>query len=244
MQEKMENNNDFSIIIPAAGIGKRMKSYGPKALIRLVDNNVLARQLSILQSIYPKNDIVIVAGFEDNKIKEFVNNWKNERIVGSRDVKVITNKRYLETNVAKSIAMATEYCDKEDYLIVYGDLVFTPETFSDINWQRSGVLLDNNKQFDKLEAGVIINQNSQISKFCYDSDIKWAQVAYLKKEHMAMFLELMDSPVRSKYFTFEIFNLMLEQMNFKPYYNETGKIVELDYSEDIQAAKKLVKGEI
>lgn len=241
----METNKEFSIIIPAAGIGKRMKSYGPKALIRIGDSNVLDRQLTILQSLYPKSDIVIVAGFEDTKIKDFVNQWKNERIVGSRDIKVVTNKNYSQTNVAKSIGLATEYCSKDNYLIVYGDLVFNTDTLSEINWYRSGVLLDNQNQFDKLEVGVIIDdQTSQITKFCYDSEIKWSQICYLTKDDMNLFLELLDNGNRNRFFTFEIFNLMLDKMHLKPYFNEKSKIVELDYSEDIQSAKKLVRGQI
>ncbi len=237
-------NNEFSIIIPAAGIGKRMKSYGPKALIRLGDTNVLGRQLNILQELYPKNDIVVVSGFEDSKIREYVASWKTERVLGSRDIKIVTNKNYTTTNVAKSIALATEFCDKENYLIVYGDLVFNPETFSEIHWNRSGVLLDKQNQFDKHEAGVIINEHSQITKFCYDTQIKWSQIAYLTKEDMALFLDILDNPNRTRYFTFEIFNVMLDKMHLKPYYNEKSKLVELDYSEDIQLAKKLVRGEI
>lgn len=237
-------NNEFSIIIPAAGIGKRMKSYGPKALIRLVESNILARQLEILQSIYPKNDIVIVTGFEDAKIKEFVEGWKKNRVLGSKDVKIVTNKNYLETNVAKSIGMATEFCDKENYLIIYGDLVFTPESLSEINWFRSGVLLGNQNQFGELEAGVIFNEHSQITRFCYESTIKWAQISYLVKEDMSLFLDLLDNKNRSRYFTFEIFNLMLDKIHLKPYFNEKSKIVEVDSSEDIQKARKLVRGEI
>lgn len=239
----METNKEFSIIIPAAGIGKRMKSYGAKSLIILGDTTILGRQLDILQDLYPKNDIVIVAGYEYDRVAKFVDIWKNKRVVGSKEIKVINNTHYEDTNVAKSIAMATEFCNKDNYLTIYSDLVFNKETFSEIEWEKSGVLLDTTNQMNKREVGVITSQDySEVKKFCYDSDIKWSQISFLLKDEMEIFLELLDSKNRHKLFTFEIFNLMIDKnINLKAYYNEQAKIAEIDNSTDAAEARKLAR---
>jgi choline kinase len=240
----MDNFKEFSIIIPVAGIGKRMKSYGPKCLILLDNTNILGRQLNILQELYPKSDIVIVTGFEHNKINNFVNEWKFKRVLGSKEVKTIHNKHYEDNNVAKSISIATEYCDKNKYLIVYGDLVFNKETLSEIEWDKSGVLLDKNHQFYKDEIGILKNED-KISTFCYGSDIKWSQICYLEENEMESYLNFMDDENRNKFFSFEIFNLMLEEgIDFQEYYSPNSKIVEVDYSKDITKARNLVKGKL
>jgi UDP-N-acetylglucosamine pyrophosphorylase len=41
-----DSNTDLSIIIPAAGVGYRMKSYGPKALIEVSKNtSIIEKQI-------------------------------------------------------------------------------------------------------------------------------------------------------------------------------------------------------
>lgn len=236
-------NDELSIIIPAAGIGKRMKSYGPKSLIQLDStSNVLSRQLSILQKLHPKADIVIVSGFEHEKTLEFIHQWNSKfRNVGSKEVKVINNTRYSETNVAKSITMATEFCDKDKYLIIYGDLVFNEDTLNNIVFERSGLVVDTEGQLDKLEVGIKF-ADYQIEKLAYDTKVKWAQIAYLNHADMEEFNSLVDQPRHSKYFSFEIFNMMLATgTRLQCYWNPKMRIVEIDYSKDIDLARQLAK---
>ena len=68
---------EISIVIPAAGMGRRMKSYGPKALIPLPSDKtnprtgesrgenitLIERQIHILIDCYPNAEIFIVVGF-------------------------------------------------------------------------------------------------------------------------------------------------------------------------------------
>lgn len=238
----METNKEFSIIIPAAGMGKRMKSYGSKGLIILGETTILGRQLDILQDLYPKSDIVVVTGYQHERVVKYVNDWKERRIVGSKEIKIVENKRYEETNVAKTIGMATEFCNKEDYLIVYSDLVFNKETLSEIDFTESGVLLDTTNNFNEDEIGVLTSHDfSEIKRFCYGVEIKWSQIAFLLKNDMELFLELLDNNSRDKFFTFEIFNLMLDKIKLKPYYNDKSKIVEVDCSGDTLDARILAR---
>ena len=39
------NENNISIIIPAAGVGRRMKSYGPKPLIKVGNSTIIKNQI-------------------------------------------------------------------------------------------------------------------------------------------------------------------------------------------------------
>lgn len=236
-------DSDFSIIIPAAGMGRRMKSFGPKSLIRLHNTTVIEKQLTLLQETYPKNDIVIVTGFEDVKVERYVEDWKG-KVVGSK-IKVVKNNHFQTTNVAKSICLGTEYCDKENYLIVYGDLVFNRETITGFRPTGSSVLLSKNGDFNREEIGAAVSGN-QVTGFFYESKTKWSQIAYLKKDEMQAFVDIMDDPRVEKWFTFEVFNKMLEaQIHLAPYFNSHSKIVELDHSKDVFKAREMVsKGEI
>ena len=41
------NENNISIIIPAAGVGRRMKSYGPKPLIKVGNSTIIKNQINL-----------------------------------------------------------------------------------------------------------------------------------------------------------------------------------------------------
>ena len=92
--QKPSGYSELSVIIPAAGMGRRMKSYGPKGLISLNGPSVLERQLKIVWKIYPKADITIVAGFQADLI--------SERIRKKYPVRIVRNVEYETTNVARS----------------------------------------------------------------------------------------------------------------------------------------------
>jgi len=234
----MENKEDLSIIIPIAGIGKRMKSYGPKALIDLGrGSNILYRQLNLLQYNYPKADIVIVAGFDYDKIAKAINEWAEYRIAGKKNITLINNKDYISTNVAYSIACGIEACETDNILIVYGDLVFNKEAIN-IDFNKNGILTTDT--MGQLEIGVEEKDN-KVVRFCYSSKMKWSQIAFLHKQELEIFKRLVDKKEKRKFFTFEILNLMIESNNIELeiYKNINAKVIEVDQANDIEFARKL-----
>ena len=64
-----EEEERIFILIPCAGAGKRMKSYGPKGLVEIkYGQSILGRQLSLISSNFKNYKTVIVSGFESEKI--------------------------------------------------------------------------------------------------------------------------------------------------------------------------------
>ena len=91
--------NDMCIIIPVAGLGKRMKAYGPKASIRIdKDETVLSRQIKILRNFFPKSKIIVVCGFQKEKIFEIID----------KDIVCVENKKYKNSNICLSIKIALD----------------------------------------------------------------------------------------------------------------------------------------
>ncbi len=69
IKKPLRSVTDLDIIIPAAGLGKRMKSYGPKALINIkYGQRILDRQLYLIDSYFEEYNIVLVCGFEADKL--------------------------------------------------------------------------------------------------------------------------------------------------------------------------------
>ena len=67
---KAEKHDSITVIIPAAGEGRRMKSYGPKPLIQLTKGTILDRQIRLIDKVLGPVDFIIVAGFECDKLMD------------------------------------------------------------------------------------------------------------------------------------------------------------------------------
>ena len=110
-----KKTEEYSIIIPAAGMGYRMRSYGPKALISLnLDQNIIQRQIEIIKNNFTNYEIILVVGFEAEKLMRNTPEFL---------VKV-ENESYERNNVVRSIGMGLRATTTDKVLIIYGDLVF------------------------------------------------------------------------------------------------------------------------
>jgi len=227
--------DDLVIIIPAAGLGRRMKSYGPKSLLIIEDKNLIHRQIKILTDKYPNSKIVVVAGFEYEKVNTYI-----EEKLDSKLIKVLLNYKYKTTNVAKSISLAAEKYPANNYLIVYGDLIFNKETIENLNFDKSGIVLDTNDQFDSMEIGVKY-ENEAVVNFSYSILKKWAHILYLDYKDMNLFNAIVNRSYQDKFLTYEILNKMISKHNLKlkVYENPSMFIQEIDDSKDIEKAEKL-----
>ena len=124
-------NEKHSIIIPAAGMGYRMRSYGPKPLIRInQEKTIVQNQIEIIKNNFVNPEIILVCGFEADKV------MKNT----PTDIIKIENESYEKTNVLRSIGMGLRAATSERVLIVYGDLVFNDEAIKNLKLETCNQL--------------------------------------------------------------------------------------------------------
>ena len=219
---------DLSVIIPAAGMGRRMKSYGPKGLISLNGPSVLERQLKIIWKIYPKADITIVAGFQADLI--------NERIRKKYPVRIVRNTEYEDTNVARSLFLGLESSLNNHALIVYGDLVFNSAALKGLVGKGSKVVVDSDKDIRDEEVGVLFNEET-VTNFSYAIDKKWCQIAYLARKEMSLFEDISSKKDHDRWFGYEVLNEVIEQGgSFLPVEQSGMKIAEIDTPRDLRQA--------
>jgi choline kinase len=217
----------YSILIPAAGMGTRMKSYGPKCLIPLnKTHTVLTRQLRIIEETLQNYEVILVGGFEFEKLQRTV----------PPSVKLIQNADYQDTNVGHSISLGIQKCNHDNILIIYGDLVFHKKAL-ECSFDRQSKILTSDFMKDQ-EVGCTA-QNNILEQIFYDLDNKWAQIAYLTGLEREM---LVNAPQEnnSYKFGFELINhiinhrgkfLVEQPLNFKAF--------DIDTSYDIPIAKKI-----
>ena len=225
------SQDKINIIIPAAGMGRRMKSYGPKPLIKIGNSTIIKNQINLLQTYIPNATIILVCGFKANMLM----NETPHHIVK------IENEKYEETNVIRSIGMglrAIGNCPK--LMIVYGDLVFNSEAIKNIPFKESSIIVTK-QEMGNEEVGCIIDKNKRLTNLMYDLPIKWGQIAIFMNKELRLLKQLCWDKKNNTKFGFEIINQIIERGGkFTCIQNKKIKIIDIDSSKDIQKAKEIL----
>lgn len=216
------------IVIVSAGMGKRMKSIGPKANIFLSDGEtVLERQIRFFRSRYPEYKIVVVVGFMKDKIK--YGKYK--------DVTFVENEDFENTNSARSILCALESCSCDEAIICCGDLVFNENMIKNIDEFYSCLVMDTNAQYRSLEVGCMI-EDSVVINFDYGIYPKWSQIAFLQKREIELFKYVARKPKTHKWFIFEVINESIKiGAVYGTHFHKDAHMVEIDCPQDIKRAR-------
>lgn len=227
-------NSKFSVIIPAAGVGSRMRSYGAKSLLKLNDSvTILDNQLTNIYKNFPKVEIIIVYGFDGNKIYK--------KYAHSPSVKCVENENYNTTNVVSSIDIGLQHTTTNRVLIIYGDLVFNAHTLQSPFGAYSMVIVDQQDGLmGKDEVGCVIH-NHTLERMMYDLPNKWGQIAYFEGLELQLLRELCHKTEHQMYFGFEIINMIMNHGGtFTTYSSKFNKIIDVDSSKHLIQAKAII----
>ena len=223
----------LSVIIPAAGMGRRMKSYGAKGLISINGQTVLERQIKTIWRVYPSAEITIISGFQSDLI--------HERIRKKYPVRIIKNNDYEDNNVARSIFLGLQSCINQHALLIYGDLVFNSSTIRNLVGRGSKIVVDSREKIKAEEVGVLFGKE-EVMHFSYAMDTKWCQIAYLAPKEMKMFEEISSSPDCDKWFGYEIMNEIIDGGGSFSAVEPSGmKIAEIDSPRDLKIALEVAR---
>lgn len=226
-------NRPISVIIPAAGFGSRMKSYGPKALIKIKDDlTIIENQLKYLYRYLYKPQIILVAGFEDTKVYTYMEKRRN--------VLVVTNKHWDTTNVVSSIGIGLQHAIHPNVLIVYGDLVFNAWTLKIPLSQDSMILTDKYGLMKNEEVGCIV-QGNVLENMMYSLPNKWAQIAYFTGKEQRLFKQICTDKAYSTYFGFEVVNMIINSGGrFTAHSHPRMRITDIDSSKDLTKVQEII----
>lgn len=221
--------NNLAIIIPAAGIGRRMKSYGSKSLLPLSDGrSILRRQIDMLRLIWKDPEIVVIVGFDSDKVIKSLPDG----------IRVVENEKYEETGVGRSISMGLRATASDKCLIIYGDLVFNKATFDNIE-NKSTVIIDTQKRLPSSEVGIIIDNHKAIH-FDYGLPTKWCSIVLLVGKELALFKSLGSHLDRKKMAGHEVLNAIIDRGGeFICLESKKMRLVEVDSTKDLIKAKKI-----
>uniref|UniRef100_UPI0036D7717F aminotransferase class I/II-fold pyridoxal phosphate-dependent enzyme n=1 Tax=Photorhabdus sp. RM322S TaxID=3342825 RepID=UPI0036D7717F len=111
----------MQVLIPAAGMGNRLGKYTndkTKCMVEVHNLTLIERSLNIL-SQYNISRIILVIGYEKEKLKSFLgNNYKGIEII------YIDNNIYDKTNNIYSIFLAKNKLIEDDTILLESDLIY------------------------------------------------------------------------------------------------------------------------
>lgn len=220
---------ELAVIIVAAGPGRRMRSFGARSLLTLADGRtVLRRQIDQARAVWPRADIIVVAGFEAERVAKTL----------PRGVRMVENELYAETGPARSIVMGLRASQADRAAIIYGDLVFTHTFLANIPTDRSVVVVDGAGQFGAAEPGVTIDRGL-VSHIGFGLFPKWVPITILGPHECDLYRQIGGIKSVRGMLGFEPINMVIDRGGeFSAYLPEDLRIVEIDAIDDVVLANQ------
>lgn len=222
------SHKSYSIIIPSAGRGTRMVSYGPKSLIEIKHETIIDRQLKFIDQIFPNYEVILVTGFYADKV---MNRTPSSVIK-------IENENFLETNVVRSIGLGLRAASHENVVVIYGDLVFNKPMLNAPFDLDSMLITCSTMNEDEIGC---ISRDGYILNMFYELPNKWGQIVYLTGKELELMKRIAWNRDNGKMFGYEALNLILDQGGkIKEHKPKAGKAIDIDSSKDIAKAELLI----
>jgi bifunctional N-acetylglucosamine-1-phosphate-uridyltransferase/glucosamine-1-phosphate-acetyltransferase GlmU-like protein len=218
-------NEDLTIIILAANVSYGMKSYGPRSLLCInQQETILEYQIKLIKQTFPKADILLVVGFLSNKIIKRC----------PAGVRIIENQLFDITNETEQVRLALNCTITNNVLIIKDNIVFNSETLTNVTNNSSCIVYDSNNQIDTNSIGVTI-VNNFATFFSYDIPTKWCHIVYLINKDLKIIKNLCNNKENSKLYMFEILNILLHKIEkIKAIEPTNMEIIKIDNSRDLE----------
>lgn len=147
-------------IILAAGVSRRLRPLTdntPKCLLNIVNKNLLQRTIENVTANGIK-DFIIVTGYRENMIKDFVNKTFPEI-----NKTFITNPGYDSNNNSYSLWMTKDYV-KDDILLLDSDILFDNKIITKLldSEYKNCLAVNFTDDLDEEQIKVILNKENKI----------------------------------------------------------------------------------
>ena len=233
-QQVDQKGEALSVVIPAAGIGRRMKSHGPNSLIHIKDSSIIERQIKLVHKYYPESEIIVVVGFGANLIRE--------NLRRKYPVKLVYNFDYEINNVCRSICIGLQVCNRKNVLLMYGDLVFNYKAIKGIHDGVSKLVVDTKGFFKDEEVGLLLSDDNVVTNLSFGLKHKWCQIAYLHGRELTYLEDITIQDNHEKWFGYEAINKVIEEGGRFAGSEPNGmRIFEIDSPKDLQTLNMNIK---
>lgn len=215
-------NQLISVIIPVAG-EPRKKSYkrgkysGHPSFYPITNNTTLIEhQVEIVKSILPNSEIILVGGFEIEKLL-----WGKI----PKEIRLVENQKYYETSVVNTIRLGLINTNSKSVLIFYGNLFFGADILSNIKPQESSVIAEPINNIADVGINII---NEEAIQFAYGLPARWTQIFYLTGNTLQEFRKECFITENNKMFTHEILNKIINKNSIKVSIFKENSVIDVE----------------
>jgi hypothetical protein len=191
-------------------ITKGMKSYGPIGLLKAKKQSkeLIYHTVSSLKETIGYKNLYILLGFESEKLKKKIEEYKINTSIITNNTYSTTNHGYAFKLVMKSII--EENLDIDGILFVNSNMLIKKIPKYPIN--QSWVLIEKKSKNKKNTIGCSIIDNKLNYLFYNIGDYDWTEIVYITKKD----IQTMITNINMYYdnmFIFEILNTAIEKQN-------------------------------
>lgn len=169
---KNECKKDTTFIILCARKSNN-RGYNNIPLTKLANSQYLIdEQIKTIRSVYKKSEIIIISGFEHDKLLAHIHNSKYQNI------RIAENKSYKSCNTLDGWRFALNICIKQNICIIHGDRLFTKDCFADAT---STYTIVHNIDKSNYNLGILYSENKFIN-MSYGLESVWSEIFFINSK--------------------------------------------------------------
>lgn len=237
-------------LILAAGMGRRLGKHTKgqtKCMVSVNGKTLIERSLDALQEANIET-VVIVVGYESEKLKEFIGDNYN-----GMHIEYVVNDIYNKTNNIYSLWLASEHLIADDTILLESDLIYEAEILKKVIQNQAENLAVVAKYESWMDGTVtVLNEDDYIINFIPKKSFKWEKKDnYYKtvniykfskefsKNSYIPFLEAYIKALGENEYYEQVLRVMtyIDDLNLKAYKLNSEKWYEIDDVQDLDIAE-------
>ena len=189
----------LSVVIIGSKPNHLMRGYGPPYLIKdKKGETILENQVKVLKAEFPQIEIVVVGGFEFDKL------LKSK----TTSIRLVENQLYEESNDIEDLRLGINNSQYDNVLVLFSDIYFN--NLTDI-CLKSTLLVDGNEKLTENDIGTTIVDNKATILSMGIESPKWAKVAFFTDKESKLLRQFISNRANGKLFLWEAINFILER---------------------------------